>query len=725
MAKERNGSFRGVIIMKEYAERYDELGWVVMPIRANAKIPVIKNWSKIISNEQTLDKFDEDSNIGIIMGKASGIICIDVDVKKEDGVATLKELEKQYGQLPETVTSETPSGGIHYYFKYHEGIRNRKKVGPGIDIQADGTQTVEAPSCIDGEYYEWVYDPFEYEVAELPDEWLKLLCEESEDKVKLTQAPFEAPTDVKEGSRNNTIASFVGSLLGKKLKKKTVLNKVKKYNKEACDPPLDEEEVEQIVNSMIKTDINNKSNSVKEAIVDKDDKEQQVDWLSFDETGSPSIHEQRFARWYVERNQIYCVNKRFFTTYGLRSDAWFESDIQSIIGSIIPTKLASKVQDLLKAVKNECYMEVAEPDKYKIQFENVAFDVGNGKLEECDEFFTLHRIPHTYDPKADCPTWKKYISELFYEEDIPIVQEYLGYCLIPNTLAQTALFITGEGGEGKSRIPIMMEHILGEDNVVIGDFKDLQSRFSLSSLDNQILFMDDDISLDALDDTSNFKKIVTSETSLEVEAKNVPKYKTHLYAKILCCGNGAISSKFDHTDGFYRRLLVSKVRPLDRTRKPDRRFSEKLMKETPGIINWMLEGLLRVVKNGFIITPSKLMMEQVQDIRNNADTIAQFFGDDQYIQYTHDEEDAVSVKEMYDAYETWCNENAQLCLSKNTFGRRSKLAYKNYMTSNSTVSDKKLELLIGKERMYIDGKRVRGFCGVKLLNYKKSFTVKS
>lgn len=253
--------------MIEYAKQYNNIGWVVMPIRKNSKIPVIKNWSKITSNEETLDKFKDDSNIGIIMGKASGIICIDVDVKNQNGIETLETLEAKYGELSETVMSETPSGGIHYYFKYVEGIRNRKNVGPGIDIQADGTQTVEAPSVVDGIEYEWVYDPFEYEVAELPQAWKDLLCEKgSEDSVTLTTPSFEAPSEVQEGGRNNTIAAYVGSMLGKKLKKKTVLNKALRYNQEACDPPLDDEEVEQIVNSMIKTDKQNKATSVMEVI---------------------------------------------------------------------------------------------------------------------------------------------------------------------------------------------------------------------------------------------------------------------------------------------------------------------------------------------------------------------------------------------------------------------------------------------------------------------------
>ena len=228
--------------MKQYAEQYNAIGWVVMPIRPNAKTPVIRSWSKITSNDQTIGKFDDDSNLGVIMGKASGVICLDIDVKHADGIATLKQLEEKYGELPQTVTSETPSGGIHYYFKYHDGIRNRKKIGEGIDVQADGSQTLEYPSSIDGDFYEWVYDPFVNEPAELPEKWLQLLSDGQSDDVALVR-PFEAPEEVQEGSRNNTLAAYVGSMLGKKLKRESVLRKALKYNKEACDPPLDKEEV--------------------------------------------------------------------------------------------------------------------------------------------------------------------------------------------------------------------------------------------------------------------------------------------------------------------------------------------------------------------------------------------------------------------------------------------------------------------------------------------------
>lgn len=713
--------------MLEYAKAYDKLGWVVMPIKPNDKRPIIKNWSKIQSNDETLDKFKDTSNIGIIMGETSNLVCIDVDVKHTDGVATLEKLEEQLGELPQTVMSETPSGGIHYYFKYVKGIRNRKNVGEGIDIQADGTQTVEAPSQIDGTYYEWVNSPFEYEIAELPQKWKQYLCEEvDEDTLLLSNKPFEAPSEVEEGGRNNTLASYVGSLLGKKLKKATVLKKALKYNEESCNPPLDEDEVKTIVDSMIKTDKTNKANNVEKSINESkldssNEDDLKVDWISFDETGTVNINDKKFAEWYVKRNELYCINDRFYTRYGQISDNEFRNNIHNIIGGIITTRLSAKVESLLASVKNEAFTKLDAPDKYKVQFDNISFDVRHGKLEECDTFFTLHQIPHNYDAKADCPKFKRFINNLFYEDDIPVIQEYLGYCLVPNTLAQTALFIVGEGGEGKSRITILMEHIIGHDNVVIGDFIGLQDKFSTTSLDKQMMFIDDDLSLEALDDTSNFKKIVTAETTMEVEPKGKPKYKTKLYSRILCCGNGAIQSKFDRSDGFYRRLLISKVKPVHYD-KPDRTLSDQLDKEIPGIINWLLEGLCRVVRNGFIIGPSVRMTQELQSVRDSSDTIQLFMSDEQFIEYTGDKDDKVSIKQLYDAYENWCQDNNYLVIHKNTFGKVIRKTYKANL-SKKIMNPQRVSDLISQEKVYINKKQVRGIVGVQLKNYKKSFTV--
>ena len=43
------------------------------------------------------------------------------------------------------------------------------------------------------------------------------------------------------------------------------------------------------------------------------------------------------------------------------------------------------------------------------------------------------------------------------------MQEYLGYCLIPTNRGQTMMLLKGNGGEGKSRIGVVMQKMLGDN----------------------------------------------------------------------------------------------------------------------------------------------------------------------------------------------------------------------------------------------------------------------
>jgi hypothetical protein len=99
-----------------------------------------------------------DAGIGLVTGNASGLIVIDVDIKNKNpdrhGWAALGLLEAELGRLPEPKIASTPSGGRHYYFRYAEGIRSStEKLGPGLDIKAEGGFVVAPPSH---GLYDWV-----------------------------------------------------------------------------------------------------------------------------------------------------------------------------------------------------------------------------------------------------------------------------------------------------------------------------------------------------------------------------------------------------------------------------------------------------------------------------------------------------------------------------------------------------------------------------------------
>ena len=105
-------------------------------------------------------------NLGVATGAESGLVVLDVD-DRHGGSASLREL----GPLPRTATVRT-GGGQHLYFKWPAGvsdIRNSAgKLGPGLDIRANGGYVVAPPSVhICGSPYKWLIDP-RAGLAELP-----------------------------------------------------------------------------------------------------------------------------------------------------------------------------------------------------------------------------------------------------------------------------------------------------------------------------------------------------------------------------------------------------------------------------------------------------------------------------------------------------------------------------------------------------------------------------
>ena len=64
----------------------------------------------------------------------------------------------------------------------------------------------------------------------------------------------------------------------------------------------------------------------------------------------------------------------------------------------------------------------------------------DGSFQE-SRLFCQNRLPVKYDPKAPTPDrWLTFLHELLDEADIPTLQEYLGYCLIPSTKGQKYVF---------------------------------------------------------------------------------------------------------------------------------------------------------------------------------------------------------------------------------------------------------------------------------------------
>jgi Bifunctional DNA primase/polymerase, N-terminal/Primase C terminal 1 (PriCT-1) len=224
----------------DYANR----GWGVFPVRRD-KRPRTAHGLKDASNDPATIRqwwaLWPDAGVAIRTGE--GLLVLDVD--GEDGGESLHELESQHGELPDTVRAVTGKGE-HYYFAHPVGARNSAgRLGPGLDIRADGGYVVAPPSPHpNGRRYEWDVPPGEAGLARAP-AWL---LEVSAGRRNGSAAKV-GPT-IPEGKRDSTLASLAGSMRRRGMDAAEIAAALKVTNAERCRPPLPESEVERISQSI-------------------------------------------------------------------------------------------------------------------------------------------------------------------------------------------------------------------------------------------------------------------------------------------------------------------------------------------------------------------------------------------------------------------------------------------------------------------------------------------
>jgi len=229
---------------------YASNGWKVFPLRPRDKVPTVK-WADVATNEVNMIQgwweFQPDANIGIACGECSGITVLDVD-KDHDGYDSLTALALRYGPLPKTPVAKTGSGGEHIFFKYAPGTRNSAgKLGRGLDIRSQGGYVVGASSIHpNGKMYEWVIDPSEAPLAEMPDWMMELLREQETKPVSTSADGFVS------GERNNALTQVAGAMRRKGMSEDSIYQALVIHNREKCSPPLTDGEVLQIARSIVR-----------------------------------------------------------------------------------------------------------------------------------------------------------------------------------------------------------------------------------------------------------------------------------------------------------------------------------------------------------------------------------------------------------------------------------------------------------------------------------------
>ena len=413
-----------------------------------------------------------------------------------------------------------------------------------------------------------------------------------------------------------------------------------------------------------------------------------------------SINEALFCEDFLRTRQIIFANGAFFTPDGrVTDDLPLRGEIFEELKYCAVNNIPLKISNIIEIMKLAAHVEDFPPEQDRIHLANGTLML-DGTFTERKPDIVRNRLPVFYRPDTPKPVlWLSFLNGLLYPEDIPTLQEFIGYCLIPSNKGQRMMVIKGNGGEGKSQIGAVLGQMLGSSMKDGSIGKISENRFARADLEHILLCVDDDMRMEALRQTNYVKSIVTAQGKMDLERKGKQSYQGWMFARLLAFSNGDLQALYDRSDGFYRRQLVltTKEKPAGRMDDPD--LAQKMKAEVEGIFLWAFEGLQRLVANNFKFTESERTKTNRESVKRDNNNIFDFMESEGYIRLKADA--SISSKELYEIYRMWCEENSLPPLKSRSFSdsvvanlSRYNLEHTNKITNSA-------------------GRRVWGFMGIE------------
>jgi putative DNA primase/helicase len=215
-----------------------------------------------------------------------------------------------------------------------------------------------------------------------------------------------------------------------------------------------------------------------------------------------------------------------------------------------------------------------------------------------DHSFTFQAVS-SYNPNAKCPKFLDTLSQILPdEEDRTLLQVAAGNVLFPSSQHEASLICYGAAGTGKSTIALAIAAALGPDlvqHLTLSQLCDPRS-YSLPKLWYAALNLGTEINTLALDDSTNFKQLVSGEP---VEAR--PIYGTPFTMTTTCklwfLANNPPLFKYG-TEAEHRRMRFLQFNIVPPAK--DTTLKAKLINERNGIFLWALHGLQTLMRSGTV-----------------------------------------------------------------------------------------------------------------------------
>jgi len=658
-------------VFGDWAEKYYESGYIVCPIDPETKACRISSWNSIFVKDMSVEdlSFYADKynhwDIGLVCGTASGVAAVDFDWVGEHHQIYERMI---LGILPPSPVEKTGGKKWTKFYKNHESLKLKhikwqKTERNFLDIISDGPgYTVIPPSSHSaGNKYRWTTDTSLLDVSH---EDLPVITEREvaliEDIAKLDLTIVHESAQRKSNRsdylfgaclRLSDLAISLDALISDvmELDKKIHANNPRgpyfsdvKYRRTKTAEQFARYEVSRW--TAYKTRHKAKSGVVWDigANINYPTKGNNFytrhpklgrDGLELHDNDGNIIYTERpdydgMACYLKDELGLKSMDGVAYIYNGKNHETLSELGLKKIVSDLLGSKYnPATARNFTDAVRTKCYVaqDSLNEDTGFLNMNNGILDISRRELiPHTKSIFFKYHLETDYNRGATCPRWLEFLNFIFQGSSdlISASQEIFGYCIQGgNPWLHKAFFLYGSGRNGKSTWLDTLVSLVGESNRSAVPLSGLIKPFSVVMADGKLV---NAVSEGETRDLSSeaFKSACSGDT-LVAAHKGKPEFAMPWTARMIVSLNNLPNFRDSSVGNIERAYII----PFDRYIKPeerDREIKNKIRKELPGILNWSLDGLDRLLARGRLLElPSQTSV--MEEYKENSDTTYEWF----------------------------------------------------------------------------------------------------
>jgi putative DNA primase/helicase len=479
----------------------------------------------------------------------------------------------------------------------------------------------------------------------------------------------ETGQPIHPGERNSQLMSLAGAMRRRGADLETIRDALVQTNRARCRPPLDDKEVARISESAVRydppsvllaanrTDLGNAERFAAFA----GDRFRYVhawsSWLFFDGKRWVKDADGGVVRWCRDMLRAMAVEARAIQVPEERGP--LEKHALDSESSHRVTATCQLARALLP-ISNESLDQ--QPDLFNCVSGTV--DLRTGRLQEHNRDHLMTRLaPVAHRSDTICPRWDDFLLRCMGgdPELVGFLQRAVGYSLTGHTSEQVLFMLYGTGANGKSTFLETLRALLG-DYATQADFTTFLKREG-EGVRNDLARLVGTRLVSAVEAEAGAPlaealvkqvtggDIITARFLFREFFEFRPTFKLWLAANHKPTVRGT-----DH--GIWRRIRLVPFTVTIPKNERDPQLLEKLRKELPGILAWAVRGAVEWRERG-LAAPSAVQAA-TDSYQSEMDTFGGFVADC----CVEMAGELATAKELYEAYQVWCEANAERPRSK-------------------------------------------------------------